>query len=47
MFDRVTDVVDRYPDVDVYLLDLGGTRIAGVLLAMDAAQGVRFVEGAE
>ncbi|WP_420452848.1 MBL fold metallo-hydrolase [Ilumatobacter sp.] len=44
MFEGLVDVVDRYPDVDACLLHLGGTRIAGVLLTMDAEQGIRFVE---
>jgi L-ascorbate metabolism protein UlaG (beta-lactamase superfamily) len=30
----------RFPDIDLCLIHLGGTRIAGVLLTMDAAQGV-------
>ena len=34
------EIPRRYPDVDLALLHLGGTRIAGVLLTMDDRQGV-------
>jgi hypothetical protein len=30
----------RFPDIDAMLVHLGGTRILGVLLTMDGAQGV-------
>jgi L-ascorbate metabolism protein UlaG (beta-lactamase superfamily) len=33
-----------YPDIDLCLIHLGGTRIAGVLLTMNAAQGVRALQ---
>lgn len=34
------DIPRRYPDIDLALLHLGGTRILGVLLTMDGRQGV-------
>jgi L-ascorbate metabolism protein UlaG (beta-lactamase superfamily) len=34
------DLADRFPDIDLALVHLGGTRLAGVLLTMDATQGV-------
>lgn len=41
--EHLADVPRRYPDIDLMLLHLGGTRILGVLLTMDAAQGVAAV----
>lgn len=34
----------RYPGIDLALLHLGGTRILGVLVTMDAAQGVEALQ---
>ena len=41
IFDDLRQIPQRYPGVDIALLHLGGTRIAGILLTMDAEQGVR------
>lgn len=38
--DRLREIPRRFPDVDVALLHLGGTRVLGILVTMDAAQGV-------
>jgi L-ascorbate metabolism protein UlaG (beta-lactamase superfamily) len=38
--DRLAEIPRRYPDIDLSLLHLGGTRIMGILLTMDADQGV-------
>jgi L-ascorbate metabolism protein UlaG (beta-lactamase superfamily) len=38
--DRLREIAERYPSIHLALLHLGGTRIAGLLLTMDAAQGV-------
>lgn len=38
------EIPERYPHIDLALLHLGGTRILGVLLTMDAEQGVEAVE---
>ena len=35
---------ERYPDIDAMLIHLGGTRIAGVLVTLDAEQGADVVE---
>ncbi|MFA9445547.1 MBL fold metallo-hydrolase [Egicoccus sp. AB-alg6-2] len=43
MHDRLEEIPQRYPDLDLSLLHLGGTRIAGILLTMDAAQGVAML----
>ena len=40
----LTKIPLRYPDIDLALIHLGGTRIFGVLLTMDAAQGVRALQ---
>jgi L-ascorbate metabolism protein UlaG (beta-lactamase superfamily) len=38
---RLEEIPRRYPDIDLGLVHLGGTRVLGVLVTMDAAQGVR------
>jgi L-ascorbate metabolism protein UlaG (beta-lactamase superfamily) len=35
---------ERFPDIDVMVAHLGGTRIAGLLVTMDAQQGADLVE---
>jgi L-ascorbate metabolism protein UlaG (beta-lactamase superfamily) len=37
---RLREIPARYPDIDVALLHLGGTRIGGVLLTMNGKQGI-------
>jgi hypothetical protein len=37
------EIPQRYPDSDLALLHLGGTRPLGVLLTMDAEQGVPWL----
>jgi L-ascorbate metabolism protein UlaG (beta-lactamase superfamily) len=37
-------VRDRFPDIDVMITHLGGTRVLGVLLTMDGRQGADLVE---
>jgi L-ascorbate metabolism protein UlaG (beta-lactamase superfamily) len=44
MHDRIAEVPHRFPDIDLCLIHLGGTRVAGILLTMDAEQGVRFLQ---
>ena len=34
------EIRERYPAIDIGLLHLGGTRVLGILVSMDAAQGV-------
>lgn len=41
LHDRLEEIPQRYPGIDLCLIHLGGTRVAGVLLTMDATQGVR------
>jgi len=38
--DRLREIPTRYPDIHLALLHLGGTRILGITLTMDATQGV-------
>ena len=41
---RLQEVADRFPDIDVMVTHLGGTRVLGVLVTMDARQGADLVE---
>ncbi len=40
LHERLEEIPRRYPVIDLCLIHLGGTRIGGILLTMDAAQGV-------
>lgn len=40
IFDQLKEIPQRYPEIDLALLHLGGTRIFGILLTMDGEQGV-------
>jgi L-ascorbate metabolism protein UlaG (beta-lactamase superfamily) len=42
--DRLGEIPQRLPEIDLCLIHLGGTRVAGVLLTMDGAQGVRALQ---
>jgi L-ascorbate metabolism protein UlaG (beta-lactamase superfamily) len=44
LYDRLAEIPRRYPDIDLALLHLGGTRVLGVLVTMDAAQGMRVLQ---
>ena len=44
IFDQLREIPKRYPDIDVALLHLGGTRAFGLLLTMDAKQGVEAIQ---
>jgi L-ascorbate metabolism protein UlaG (beta-lactamase superfamily) len=37
------DIPRRYPDIDLALLHLGGTRVLGILVTMDGEQGVEMM----
>lgn len=43
LFDGLREIPRRYPGIDLMLVHLGGTRILGVLLTMDAEQGTELV----
>jgi L-ascorbate metabolism protein UlaG (beta-lactamase superfamily) len=40
----LTEIPRRFPDIDAMLIHLGGTRILGVLLTMNAAQGATLTQ---
>jgi L-ascorbate metabolism protein UlaG (beta-lactamase superfamily) len=40
----LTEIPRRFPDIDAMLIHLGGTRILGVLLTMDARQGATLTQ---
>ena len=44
MYDALKEIPERYSDIDIALLHLGGTRVLGLLLTMDADQGLEAVE---
>jgi L-ascorbate metabolism protein UlaG (beta-lactamase superfamily) len=41
--DDLHEIPRRFPDIDLALLHLGGTRILGILVTMDARQGVEAI----
>jgi L-ascorbate metabolism protein UlaG (beta-lactamase superfamily) len=41
--DDLKEIPRRYPDIDLALFHLGGTQIMGILLTMDAEQGVEAI----
>jgi L-ascorbate metabolism protein UlaG (beta-lactamase superfamily) len=43
VYDDLREIPRRYPDIDLALLHLGGTRVLGLLVTMDAAQGVEML----
>jgi L-ascorbate metabolism protein UlaG (beta-lactamase superfamily) len=44
VIDALREIPRRYPDIDLALLHLGGTRILGILVTMDAEQGVELLQ---
>ena len=40
VIDELREIPRRFPDIDIALLHLGGTRVLGILVSMDAKQGV-------
>ena len=42
VFDDINDIPKRYPDVDVALLHLGGTTVMGIVVTMDAKEGMEM-----
>ena len=44
VFDDLKEIPRRYKDIDLALLHLGGTRVLGILVTMDAKQGVELVQ---
>jgi L-ascorbate metabolism protein UlaG (beta-lactamase superfamily) len=44
LHDRLAEIPRRLPGIDLCLIHLGGTRVAGVLLTMDGDQGVKALQ---
>lgn len=44
IYEDIKEIPQKYPDIDLALLHLGGTKILGILLTMDAKQGVQAIE---
>ena len=42
LIDEISEIALRYPEIDLALLHLGGTRVLGVLVTMDADQGLEL-----
>ncbi len=42
--EKFKEIPQRYPDIDLALIHLGGTRVFGILLTMDGKQGVKAIE---
>jgi L-ascorbate metabolism protein UlaG (beta-lactamase superfamily) len=43
VYEDLAEIPRRYPELDVGVFHLGGTRVLGILVTMDAAQGVEAV----
>jgi L-ascorbate metabolism protein UlaG (beta-lactamase superfamily) len=44
VFDDLKEIPNRFPEIDLALIHLGGTRILGVMLTMDDKQGVEIIQ---
>lgn len=42
VYDQIKEIAKRYNDVDIALLHMGGTRIMGIFVTMNAKQGVEM-----
>jgi len=43
LIDELREIAERYRDVDLGLFHLGGTKVLGIMVSMDAEQGVQAV----
>lgn len=43
VYDDLKEIPRRYPNIDLALIHLGGTVVMGLLVTMDAAQGVQLI----
>lgn len=43
VFDDIREIPARFPEIDLAILHLGGTRVLGILVTMDAEQGVEML----
>jgi L-ascorbate metabolism protein UlaG (beta-lactamase superfamily) len=44
MYDGISEIARRVPGIDVALIHLGGTRVMGITVTMDAAQGLELLQ---
>lgn len=44
IIDDLREIPGRYPDIDVGLLHLGGTRVLGIMVTMDGKQGLEAMQ---
>jgi L-ascorbate metabolism protein UlaG (beta-lactamase superfamily) len=44
VFEDIKEIPKRYPDIDLGLIHLGGTKAFGILLTMDGKQGVEAIQ---
>jgi L-ascorbate metabolism protein UlaG (beta-lactamase superfamily) len=44
IYEDLKEIPQRYSDIDLALLHLGGTKVFGILLTMDAKQGVQAIQ---
>jgi L-ascorbate metabolism protein UlaG (beta-lactamase superfamily) len=44
LFNQIKEIPRRYPDIDLALLHLGGTRVLGLMVTMDGKQGVKMLQ---
>ncbi|MBA3943189.1 MAG: MBL fold metallo-hydrolase [Herpetosiphonaceae bacterium] len=44
IYNQLKEIPKRYPEIDLALLHLGGTRVMGILVTMDAEQGVKMLQ---
>jgi L-ascorbate metabolism protein UlaG (beta-lactamase superfamily) len=44
VIDDLQEIPRRYPEIDLALLHLGGTRVLGILVTMDGQQGVQLMQ---
>lgn len=44
IYEDLNEIPKRYPDIDLALLHLGGTKAFGILVTMDAKQGVQAIQ---
>jgi L-ascorbate metabolism protein UlaG (beta-lactamase superfamily) len=43
VYDELNEIPQRYPDIDIAMLHLGGTTVLGVMVTMDAEEGIKMV----
>ena len=42
VFDEIKEIPKRYPHINIALLHLGGTRVMGIMVTMDANEGLEM-----